>query len=101
MKTYDIDDIMMLNKSAGRFFFSPNTMRGFKTRVSPQVYQGSGGVYFVTSDLQYDGSRAYTVRTFNPITADVRTMPNAEGVRPFSGLTKYAAHKFAAELAAI
>ena len=61
-----IQDIRTANQRAGRFFFSPDTMRFFKSRVLPTVFEGVGGIYFVTSE-QFVGSegaqpRRYTVR---------------------------------------
>ena len=42
-----ISQIKQLNKSSGRFFFSPDAMRGFRSRVHNAVY---GGCAFVTSE---------------------------------------------------
>jgi hypothetical protein len=64
---------------AGRFFFSPSTMKFFNSRILPTVYQGPGGIYFITSE-QFRGSngvsdpRKYTVRQFIPEPVDIRTV---------------------------
>ena len=82
MKTYDIDDIKMTNHSAGLHFFEPAAMRFFDSRCGRTVYQGPGGVYFVTSE-QFHGSngysdgRKYTVRQFDPKTGKVETAKSA------------------------
>jgi hypothetical protein len=75
---YTISDIKAANKAAGRFFFERDTMRFFNSRVFRSVYQGPGGVYFVTSE-QFTGSdgvkapRTYKVREFDPETGNVST----------------------------
>ncbi len=42
-----VSQIKQLNASSGYFFFSPEAMRGFRTRVHNAVY---GGCAFVTSE---------------------------------------------------
>ena len=65
-----INDIRDANESAGLHFFEPAAMRFFDSKVLPKVYEGPGGVYFVTSEQFHDGEyhaeRKYTVREFNP-----------------------------------
>lgn len=60
MRTYNsIEEIKEANHRAGGYFFSPNTMRGFKTRVLEEVY---GGMYFITSDKRDEKTpREYTI----------------------------------------
>lgn len=61
--------------AAGSHFFSPDTMRGFKSRMSDTIYPTEDGAYFVTSERDrgmwlsngwtpgaWDGMRRYTVR---------------------------------------
>lgn len=74
MEVYDIQYIKMANANRGFHFFSSNVMRGFKTRVSSKVYQGVGGVYFITSETLGTGARRYTVRQFEPDTGRVKTI---------------------------
>jgi hypothetical protein len=94
----DIDDIKMRNHAAGFYFFEPATLRFFDSRTLSEVYQGPGGVFFVTSERfhgsTYTGPRLYTVRKFNPVTADIDTHGE------YNKLTKYQAQKAARELAA-
>ena len=65
-----IADIKQANRDAGQHYFDRSTMRFFDSKVETQVYEGPGGVYFVTSE-QFHGSqgsnpRKWTVRQFNP-----------------------------------
>lgn len=66
--TLTINDIQDQMRRDGSHWWDPDTMRTFGTRVVSPVYQGAGGVYFVTRDKQWDGSRAFTVRQYDPDT---------------------------------
>lgn len=68
-----IDDIKDANKAAGLFYFEPDTMRFFKSRVLDFVAEGPGGVFFVTSEKNESRPRLYSVREFNPTSADITT----------------------------
>jgi hypothetical protein len=96
-KIWNINDIITANKVARKHFFSKDTMRFFSSRVLEPVYQGAGGVFFVTSEQRKnfggDGPRRYTVREFNPETCDVSSASE------FNVLSKYRAEKLARELA--
>lgn len=70
---WTVNSITEANRKAGYHWFDPDTMRCFGTRVLSEVYQGPGGVFFVTSDKQFDGSRGYTVRRFDPEGANIKT----------------------------
>ncbi len=105
-RRWTMQEIEAANKAAGLFYFSEGTMRGFRCRLSNEVYQGPGGVYFVTSE-QFRSSglfgsagivkpRRYTVRKFAPETGDCTTAPENE----FNKLTSRQAHSLAAQLAA-
>jgi len=59
---YTISQIKNANKDGGFYFFSRNTMRFFKSRILPGVYNGR---YFVTSERGPFGPRMYTVRRAN------------------------------------
>lgn len=58
-----MSEIKAANRAAGYFFFSPDTMRFFNSRVETGVI---GGRYFITSE-QYDENspREYTARRAN------------------------------------
>ena len=76
------------------YWFSPDTMRFFRSRVSDQVYQGPGGIYFVSSERGPEMPRMYTVRRFRPDTGGVET------AEEFQGYARAAwAHRVAARLA--
>jgi len=92
---YTIDDIRAANREAGFHFFSRDTIRFFNSRISEIVYQGPGGVYFVTSE-RYDSwtPRWYTVRRFDPETGNIHSASK------FNELSKSDAHRLAADLAA-
>ena len=47
-----IDDIKRRHIEFGGKFFDKEHMRWFKSRVHSKVYEGTGGVYFVTSRLR-------------------------------------------------
>ncbi len=71
------EQIKQANMEAGFCFFSPAHLRFFNTRVLPKVYEGPGGVYFITSEEfaasdEWAPSRKYTVRRFDPETADIQ-----------------------------
>lgn len=57
------DVIRKANASSGFFFFQPEAMRFFRSRVSSVAYRGDGGTYFVTSERFNERSpRRFTVR---------------------------------------
>lgn len=62
------------SQRAGSHFFDRDTMRFFRSRVLPQVFHGKGGVYFVTSEKGPNNVRRFTVRKFDPKTADIDTL---------------------------
>jgi hypothetical protein len=74
---YTMAAIKEVNKAHGGHWFDRSSMRFFDTRLGQTVYQGPGGIYFVTSEQFHDGAfhgaRKFTVRQFNPETGDVET----------------------------
>lgn len=73
---WTIASIRAANRAAGGHWFDRQTMKHFGSRVLGYVYQGAGGVYFVSSERnRYDPSEGvrYTVRRFDPVDADVYT----------------------------
>jgi hypothetical protein len=73
---WTIGAIRAANKNAGFYYFEPSAMRFFDSKIEPRVYQGDGGIFFVTSE-QFHGSdgrsapRKWSVCKFNPETGDV------------------------------
>jgi hypothetical protein len=92
-----IDGIRAANKSAGLFWFSPNTMRFFNTRICGPLH---GGRFFVTSDRisPRDGIRRYTVRVAHR-DGSVSTVPGTVGGEPWA-IGHYAAALAARKTAA-
>ena len=75
MYYYRMEEIKQINQEKGFHFFSGSAMRFFKSRVGDTVFQGGGGVFFVTSErFDYDSPRLYTVREFDPDTGNVNTV---------------------------
>jgi len=54
-------EIKAANKAAGRFFFSPDTMRFFESRIEAGPFNNR----FVTSEKPPHEPRRFTVRTAN------------------------------------
>lgn len=93
MKTYTINEIAQEMTVTGSHWWDRDSMRCFGTRASEKVYQGTGGIYFVTSERPTNGSRAYSVRRYLPAGPDIET------IGEFCSLTRAIAHRQAAELA--
>ncbi len=98
-RTWTIDAIREADHRAGRYFFSADTMKFFNSRVLPTVYEGPGGVYFITSEKfrSSDGvsaPRKYTIRQFTSDPVNIRT------VAGFNQMSKRQAHVMAKVLAA-
>lgn len=56
-------DIKEANRNAGLHWFSPDTVRFFKSRFSEDIYPlPDGGAMFVSSERGPDDVRAYSVR---------------------------------------
>lgn len=91
---YSSADIERAADHAGSHFFDRDTKRFFRSRILADAFHGNGGCYFVTSE-QYVGSdghkapRKYTVRKFDPSTADISTFG------PFNELTRERALRIA------
>lgn len=76
-QTYTINQIKQANREAGYRWFDPDQMRFFGTQVLPRVYQGPGGVYFITLDKDYSGKKLNSLRRFDPETGSVNTVGDA------------------------
>jgi len=96
-----ISGIKKANKEAGYHFFDEGALRFFNSRIDQKVYNGPGGIYFVTSEEFVDSNwksygRFYTVRQF-VTEGEFRGSINTIG--EFNRMTKYAANARAKELA--
>lgn len=73
-------------------FFDEDTMRFFDSRILPEVYEGYGGIYFITSEKFHTDPRNYTVRRFFPDTGEIQT------IKKFNKLTLIEAQMYAGKL---
>ena len=56
----DITEIKKANEEAGHYFFSPDTLQFWGSKVYPRVY---GGRYYITSEDNFDRTaKFYSVR---------------------------------------
>ncbi len=93
MKTYTINMIQNEMNADGSHWWDLDTLRHFGCRVSRKVYQGEGGMFFVTSEQFMFNDRKYSVRRYDPTTKQINT------VGEFNDLTRAQAHNEAARLA--
>jgi len=93
MTTYTINRIQEEVSASGSHWFDRDSMRFFKTRIEPQVYQGPGGIYFVTSEKGPTEIRRFSVRQYRPNGCNVDT------VGDFNNLSRAEAHRIAQRLA--
>lgn len=88
----DIENIKDANARAGYFYFSPDTMRFWHSRVSENTYESADGkrTYLVTSDKPGRDPRAYTVRVFDHETKAVESVSGFGEYASASGAHKRA-----------
>lgn len=67
-------EIKAANRAAGHFWFEPETVRFFGSRIHSEVHEGPGGIYFVSSEQPPHGPRGYAVRQFNPENSHIETV---------------------------
>lgn len=67
-----VTDLVDITNDYGGYFFSPDTMKFFGTRLPDQkIY---GGRYFITNDRKAPDGMTYTVRAFEILERDARGM---------------------------
>lgn len=89
-------DIQKRNEAAGLFYFSPDTMRFFRSRVLDGFYPAKDGrAFFCTSERGPDGVRRYTVRVAKR-DGSIDTFGKFQGYA--SGRSAHAAAKRASEI---
>lgn len=96
MGATNINDIYRNHTNAGKHFFSDGALQFFDSKVLSDVFEGPGGVYFVTSEkcpFTENSIRRYTCRKYCPETHNITT------VGEFNVLTKPKALKLARESA--
>jgi len=90
---FTVEQIKDAHAASGGCWFSPDTMRFFKSRVLSGVY---GGRYFVTSEQFPSGVRAYSVRQVSGDGSSISTVGRFGGYA-----TAYQARAAARGLAAV
>ena len=97
VKRWDIDEIRDAMIADGSHWWDTSTIRYFQSRIGSEVFQGIGGIFFVTSErdrhAKYNTQRAYTVRQFNPATLSI-----GNGSEFQEHPTRTAAHRHAKRL---
>lgn len=72
MKKLTMDDVKRNNRESGQFFFSPDTMKFFKSRIESGLLKEK---YFITSEQAEKWSpRLFTIRKYDPTEHDIRTV---------------------------
>jgi len=74
MKNWTINAIKEAMRAEGSHWFDPDSMQFFGSQIDSQVYQGPGGVYFVSSEKPPHDRRKWSVRQFVPEGADIHTL---------------------------
>jgi len=70
-----LDTLKANNAANGHYWFSPDTMRFFRRRVSERLYRAAdGAVYFVSSERNPLAARRYTVRVTRDAGATIDTV---------------------------
>lgn len=73
---WTVDAIRQAMTASGSHWWDKSAMKFFGTRVLPTVYQGRGGIYFVTSEQPPHGERGFTVRQYRENRNDIKTIGN-------------------------
>lgn len=58
----------------GSYWWDRDTMKFFATRLESEAFQGTGGIFFVTSEQPPRGGRHCNVRKFNPESLRISTI---------------------------
>ena len=89
-ENWNITEVRHIEAQAKGSFFSAGAKRFFRSRILPTVYQGPGGMFFLTSEQFDDNSpRLYTVRQYFlewerrevKTVGDFNTMTKAQAIR--------------------
>lgn len=77
------------------YFFSESTMRFFNSRIGETIYEGKGGIFFVTSEkFDWKSPRLFTVRQYIRETDSIETVSEFQQFK-----NRETAHNFAKRLA--
>lgn len=64
---WTLSAIRSCNRDSGHHWFDRKTMKFFDSRIERSVYQGPGGIFFVSSEKFGESApREFSVRKFNP-----------------------------------
>jgi hypothetical protein len=80
-----MSDVMEINAKSGQYFFSPDTMRFFDSRVGGEAFVKGGNAYFITSEKFTDpvehisNPRKFTIRSMDMRTGSVSTVGEFQG----------------------
>lgn len=66
MNTPQFDSIENIKRFHKGHWFTPNTMRFFKSKVYPTVIFQNGKYWFISSERNYPQPRRYTIRNMTP-----------------------------------
>jgi len=85
------EELVAVAKVTGSHFFDRLTMKGFKSKLEPRIFEAPEGVYFVTSErfvsvfTDYREPRKWTIRLFN-LEGDIRNVKinDGDGFQRFS-----------------
>jgi hypothetical protein len=91
-----LEQLKQANSDAGRHFFSSDTMRFFRSRISSRIYTGADGAhYLVTSERGPDRVRRYSVRVTRDGGVSFDTLHGFQAYRTSAqahAAARYAAH---------
>jgi len=85
------EELVYVAGASGSHFFDRGTIRGFRSKLEPKIFEVPEGVYFVTSERfksvfsDYKEPRRWTVRLFN-LEGDIRNVKinNEDGFQRFN-----------------
>jgi len=65
-KSYSVEDFIDANKAAGKYWFSPSTMRGFNRKLFDVVYTAADFWLFISSECDDNNPRYYSINLVSP-----------------------------------
>lgn len=89
-----IDAIKQASLDSGADWFSKENMAHSRTSVYPRLFPSDGSILFVSSELDYEGFRLYSIRRFDIKTARITTVGKYQAFE-----TKQDAYKAAEQVA--
>ena len=95
LDTISLETVKAANHRAGRYWFTPDTTRFFRSRYSEYAYKVGDRAYFITSEQFDDHSpRLFTLRVCDLTTGEVDTVGEFQQYR-----SRHLAEKAMRELA--